>query len=153
MPADLPVFFLTSRAILKPSSINSTTCSKSASLNCREVRAGAPGGKRRKKKKNPLKQQPCFKVPESDGCLRSFANSSHTHTCWNLSLFLFSAKQHKPSTTRSAADSGVEEAPLSGVQIFKRRRASGSDCFALGEVSETSWKIFFFKKKPNTLNK
>lgn len=39
---DSPVFFLTSKAILKPSSISSTTCSKSASLNCREVRAGAP---------------------------------------------------------------------------------------------------------------
>lgn len=42
---DLPVFFLTSKAILKPSSINSTTCTKSASLNCLEVRAGAPGTK------------------------------------------------------------------------------------------------------------
>ena len=39
----LPVFFLTSKAILKPSSMNSTTCTKSASLNCLDVRAGAPG--------------------------------------------------------------------------------------------------------------
>lgn len=39
----LPVFFLTSNPILKPSSMNSTTCTKSASLNCLEVRAGAPG--------------------------------------------------------------------------------------------------------------
>lgn len=42
---DLPVFFLTSKAILKPSSMSSTTCTKSASLNCLEVRAGAPGTK------------------------------------------------------------------------------------------------------------
>lgn len=40
--ADSPVFFLTSKAILKPSSRKSTTCTKSSSLNCREVRAGAP---------------------------------------------------------------------------------------------------------------
>lgn len=38
-----PVFFLTSRAILKPSSMNSTTWTKSVSLNCLEVSAGAPG--------------------------------------------------------------------------------------------------------------
>lgn len=37
-----PVFFFTSSAIWIPSSINSTTFSKSASLNCRDVKAGAP---------------------------------------------------------------------------------------------------------------
>lgn len=44
--ADSPVFFLTSKAILKPSSRNSTTWTKSSSLNCREVRAGAPKTKK-----------------------------------------------------------------------------------------------------------
>lgn len=38
-----PVFFFTSSAIWMPSSINSTTFSKSASLNCRDVSAGVPG--------------------------------------------------------------------------------------------------------------
>lgn len=45
-PFHLLVFFFTSRAILNPSSMNSTTFSKSASLNCLEVRAGAPGNQR-----------------------------------------------------------------------------------------------------------
>lgn len=37
-----PVFIFTSCAIWIPSSMKSTTFSKSASLNCREVRAGVP---------------------------------------------------------------------------------------------------------------
>lgn len=56
-----PVFCFTLRAIRIPSSMKSTTFSKSPSLNCREVRAGTPLAKNikivSKVKKNKQKQQ------------------------------------------------------------------------------------------------